>query len=270
MAERDYKRGEGVTPIQEMTTRQLRRYIRERAEEANARLDSIKSAKNMDIEDMSRAFQDQLSYVQSFGSGRSGALKKDTSRMSKEQMAEYAYAIRDLNMLDTESKYAKDLDYKENKERYENFIRNKISDSNINAADREYWKKFYNKDTGRVKKAGYTEYKNFINYIKNIDDVIAAYGYETIKDKYYDETDPQTKAAVENLLSEVYFENRGSGMSTGDLVEAFNDRLEDYKKTSVKVSGKTVIKKSKSNIKTKTAGKMKNGVVRDKQATKKL
>lgn len=269
MAERDYKRGEGVTPIQEMTTRQLRRYIRERAEEANARLDSIKSAKNMDVEDMSRAFQDQLSYVQSFGSGRSGALKKDTSRMSKEQMAEYAYAIRDLNMLDTESKYAKDLDYKENKERYEKFIKNKVSAENINAADREYWKQFITAK-GNVSKRGYTEYKNFINYIKNIDDVIAAYGYETIKDKYYDETDPQTKAAVENLLSEVYFENRGSGMSTGDLVEAFNDRLEDYKKSSVKVSGKTVIKKSKSNIKTKTAGKMKNGSVREKQTTKKL
>lgn len=269
MAERDYKRGEGVTPIQDMTTRQLRRYIRERAEEANARLDSIKSAKNMDVEDMSRAFQDQLSYVQSFGSGRSGALKKDTSRMSKEQMAEYAYAIRDLNMLDTESKYAKDLDYRENKERYEKFIKNKVSAENINAADREYWQQFITAK-GNVSKRGYTEYKNFINYIKNIDDVIAAYGYETIKDKYYDETDPQTKAAVENLLSEVYFENRGSGMSTGDLVEAFNDRLEDYKKSSVKVSGKTVIKKSKSNIKTKTAGKMKNGSVREKQTTKKL
>lgn len=269
MAERDYKRGEGVTPIQDMTTRQLRRYIRERAEEANARLDSIKSAKNMDVEDMSRAFQDQLSYVQSFGSGRSGALKKDTSRMSKEQMAEYAYAIRDLNMLDTESKYAKDLDYRENKERYEQFIKNKVSAENINAADREYWQQFITAK-GNVSKRGYTEYKNFINYIKNIDDVIAAYGYETIKDKYYDETDPQTKAAVENLLSEVYFENRGSGMSTGDLVEAFNDRLEDYKKSSVKVSGKTVIKKSKSNIKTKTAGKMKNGSVREKQTTKKL
>ena len=60
MAERDYKRGEGITPIQEMTTRQLRKYIRERAEEAQERLTSIQNDKRLNIEDMSRAFQDQL------------------------------------------------------------------------------------------------------------------------------------------------------------------------------------------------------------------
>ena len=90
MAERDYMRGEGVTPIQQRTTRQLRRDIRERAEEAQERLASIQNDKRLNIEDMSRAFQDQLSYVQNFGHGRSGGIMKDTSRMSKEQMAEYA------------------------------------------------------------------------------------------------------------------------------------------------------------------------------------
>ena len=296
MAERDYMRGEGVTPIQDMTTRQLRKYIRERTEEAQARLDSINSAKNLDIEDMPLAFQDQLRHVQSFGKGRSGGIKKDTSRMSKEEMAEYAYAVRDLNLLDTESKYTRDLDYKENKDRYTEFIKARTREDNINKADREYWKQFLT-EKGNVKKSGYAEYKNFINFLRAIDEVKASYGYETIKDLYYDETDKDNQAVIADMLVEVFRDNAGTGLPVSKLVDIFNEKYEAYKrpqidaarleaeekaqrsrkKTSkgskVKIprSGKKMTsKKSKQNIKTKTTGKMKNGSVREKQTTKKL
>lgn len=302
MAERDYMQGKGVTPIQEMTTRQLRKYIRERAEEAQERLDSIQKDKRLNIEDMSRAFQDQLSYVQNFGHGRSGEIMKDTSRMSKEQMAEYAYAIRDLNMLDTESKYSRDLEYKENKDRYEKFIKERTSGSNINKGDKAYWSKFLT-EKNNVSKRGYDEYKNFVNFLRSIDEVMAKYGYETVKDKYYDETDPEMQALVADLLLEVYEENSGLGLEMGDLVDEFNRRLEE-KKAEIKESNteapeapkrtgqkkpsnkqpsvnsqesprkpkgkKLKSKKSKQNVKTKTAGKMKNGSIREKPTTKKL
>lgn len=296
MAERDYMRGEGVTPIQDMTTRQLRKYIRERTEEAQARLDSINSAKNLDIEDMPLAFQDQLRHVQSFGTGRSGGIKKDTSRMSKEEMAEYAYAVRDLNLLDTESKYARDLDYKENKDRYTEFIKARTREDNINKADREYWKQFLT-EKGNVKKSGYAEYKNFINFLRAIDEVKASYGYETIKDLYYDETDKDNQAVIADMLVEVFRDNAGTGLPVSKLVDIFNEKYEAYKRPQVDAarleaeekaqrsrkkpskgskvkaprSGKKMTsKKSKQNIKTKTTGKMKNGSVREKQTTKKL
>ena len=296
MAERDYMRGEGVTPIQDMTTRQLRKYIRERTEEAQARLDSINSAKNLDIEDMPLAFQDQLRHVQSFGTGRSGGIKKDTSRMSKEEMAEYAYAVRDLNLLDTESKYARDLDYKENKDRYTKFIKARTREDNINKADREYWKQFLT-EKGNVKKSGYAEYKTFINFLRAINEVKASYGYETIKDLYYDETDKDNQAVIADMLVEVFRENAGTGLPVSKLVDIFNEKYEAYKRpqidaarleaeekaqrtrkkpskgSKVKIprSGKKMTsKKSKQNIKTKTTGKMKNGSVREKQTTKKL
>lgn len=284
MAYQDYRRGEGTTPIQDMTTRQLRQYVREKAEEAQERIDSIEAQKNFDISDTSRAFQNQLDYVKSFGSGRGGSIKKDVSYMSKEEMAEYAYAIRDLNMLDTESKYARDLDYKENKDRYTKFIQQRTPENNINPQDREYWSQFLTAK-GNVSKKGYTEYKNFINFLRNIDEVLAAYGYETIKDKYYEETDPQMQEVVAGLLSEVYMQNKGTGMSTSDLVEEFNKRLEDYKKShkpapmptqKEKVSmpksrkGKATSKNSKNSVTAKTTGKMKNGTVREKQSTKKV
>ena len=276
MAERDYTRGGGIVPIGEMSTRQLRKYIRERVEEAQERVDSVK-----DLEDTSLAFRNQLDYVKSFGTGRGGNFKKDTSRITKEQMVEYAYAVRDLNMLDTESKYARDIDYKENKARYEAFIQKRTSEENPNAADREYWKQ-YKTEKGNVSKRGYQEYKNFINFIKNIDEVMATYGYETVKDKYYDETDPEEQAYIESLLIETYEENKGLGLTPGDLLDEFEAKLNEHKKelAKAKASASKIKKpkggsikpkgKSGTNVKTKSAGKMKNGTIREKQTTKKL
>lgn len=280
MAELDYMRGEnaaGVTPIQEMNTRQLRKYIRERTEEAQARVDTIK-----DIEDMPASFQSQYSFVHSFGSGRGGAIKKDTSRMTKEEMAEYAYALRDLNMLDTESRYAMNEDYKQNKQKYESFIRERTREDNPNKEERERWKKYLT-EKGNVSKRGYQEYKNFINFVRNIDEVMSTYGYETIKDIYYDETDPKEQQIVEDLLIETYEENLGEGLTPSELIDLFNEKLEEHKaeknreimealnKSKKKKAPKATAKKtnagSNKQVKVKKAGKMRSGTVHNKQTT---
>ena len=276
MAERDYMRGEGVTPIQEMSTRQLRRYVRERAEEARYRVDTLS-----DDAWLPRAFQEQLEYVESFGRGRSGGIKKDTSRMSKVEMVEYAYALRDLNILDTESKYAKDTDYKENKERYQSFVRNQLN--SLNPESREYWSQFLT-PKGNISKRGYQEYKNFINFIKNIDESMTTYGYETIKDIYYDQSDKKKKDEVEQLLIRTYEENKGKGLTPSQLIDDFYDRLNEQRAQQSKPKTKAKPKKaptpsvkakkgkapkSGNNIQTKGV-KMRNGAVREKQGTKKL
>ena len=276
MAERDYMRGEGVTPIQEMSTRQLRRYVRERAEEAQYRVDTLS-----DDAWLPRAFQEQLEYVESFGRGRSGGIKKDTSRMSKVEMVEYAYALRDLNILDTESKYAKDTDYKENKERYQSFVRNQLN--SLNPESREYWSQFLT-PKGNISKRGYQEYKNFINFIKNIDESMTTYGYETIKDIYYDQSDKKKKDEVEQLLIRTYEENKGKGLTPSQLIDDFYDRLNEQRAQQRKPKTKAKPKKaptpsvkakkgkapkSGNNIQTKGV-KMRNGAVREKQGTKKL
>lgn len=292
MAELNYMRGEhegGVTPIQDMNTRQLRKYIRERAEEAQERMSTLK-----DLDSTSAAFQNQYSFVTSFGSGRGGAIKKDTSHMSKEEMAEYAYALRDLNMLDTESRYAINEDYKENRQRYEAFIRERTREDNPNIEEREKWKKYIT-EKNNVSKRGYIEYKNFINFVRNIDEVMSTYGYETVKDYYYDETDAQERQVVEDLLIETYEENLGEGLTPSELIDHFNEKLAEHKaeknkqamaeanaKKTVKRSNKTV-KRTKNtvpkvkakqkktgsgaNVKVKKAGKLKGGSVRNRQTT---
>lgn len=280
MAELDYMRGEnnaGVTPIQDMNTRQLRKYIRERAEEAQERIATIK-----DVEDMPAAFQNQYLYVKSFGAGVGGTVKKDTSHMSKVEMAEYAYALRDLNMLDTESRYAINQDYKENRQKYESFIRERTREENPNKEERDRWRKYLT-EKGNVSKRGYKEYKDFINFIRNIDEVMSTYGYETIKDIYYDETDAQERQTVEDLLIETYSENMGKGLTPSELIDNFNEKLEAHKaeknkqaiaamnKTKSKKAPKAKAKKNSSGsinqIKVKKARKLRGGTVRNKQTT---
>ncbi len=264
MAEQGYKytkedkRGEVVEtktiPIQDMTTRMLRKYIRENAAEANERISSIK-----DLSDTSKAFQDELDYIKSFGSGRGGGIKSDTSRIDKETMVEYAYALRDLNMLDTYSKYSRDKDYKENKQRYETFMQNQLNSLNPNT--REYWSQFLT-PKGNISKRGYQEYKNFVNWLNNIDESIATYGYETVKDLYFDQEDKEDQKKVEELLTETYTENLGRGLTAGQVTDQLYEKLSEYK--AKKTTGG---KKSTTNVKVKSAGKMKGGKIRNKQTT---
>lgn len=279
MAEKDYHRGEqnkGVTPIQDMSTRQLRRYIRERADEANKRISTIK-----DIEDTPQALQDQLFMLQSFGRSRSGGVIKDTSRMDKVDMVEYAYALRDFNMLDTSSKFSRDQDYRQNRKKYETFVK-KQWDS-IDQEAKKYWSQFKT-EKGNVSKKGYQEYKNFVNFLKSIENTISTYGYETIAGQYYDQTGEVelSKDEVEQIALDVFQENAGKGLETKDITTILLDELDKKRNPSKKeeapkpefkdrVRSKKAKKgkKSSQNIGTKTGGKMKNGRVREKQGLSK-
>lgn len=279
MAEKDYHRGEqnkGVTPIQDMSTRQLRRYIRERADEANKRISTIK-----DIEDTPQALQDQLFMLQSFGSGRSGGVIKDTSRMYKVDMVEYAYALRDFNMLDTSSKFSRDQDYRQNRKKYEAFVKNQWD--SIDQEAKKYWSQFKT-EKGNVSKKGYQEYKNFVNFLKSIENTISTYGYETIAGQYYDQTGEVelSKDEVEQIALEVFQENAGKGLETKDITTILLDELDKKRnpkkkeeapepefKDRVRSKKAKKGKKSSQNIGTKTGGKMKNGRVREKQGLSK-
>lgn len=282
MAEKDYHRGEqnkGVTPIQDMSTRQLRRYIRERADEANKRISTIK-----DIEDTPQALQDQLFMLQSFGRGRSGGVIKDTSRMDKVDMVEYAYALRDFNMLDTSSKFSRDQDYRQNRKKYETFVKNQWD--SIDQEAKKYWSQ-YKTEKGNVSRKGYQEYKNFVNFLKSIENTISTYGYETIAGQYYDQTGEVelSKDEVEQIALDVFQENSGKGLETKDITTILLDELDKKRNPSKKeeapepefedrvrskkVKGPKKGKKSSQNIGTKTGGKMKNGRVREKQGLSK-
>lgn len=264
MAEQGYKytkedeRGNVVEtktiPIQDMTTRQLRKYIRENAAEANERLNTIK-----DLSDTSAAFQDQVDFLKSFGTGRGGGIKSDTSRIDKETMVEYAYALRDLNMLDSFSKYSRDQDYRENKQQYETFIKKQWASLNPNA--KAHWEQ-YKTPKGNVSKKGYDDYKNYINWLKNLQNSIAAYGYEAIQDFYTEQDEVLTEAEVAEVLMDTYLENSGLGLGLSDLGDKVNLALE-----AAREEKKERLSQSNTNVKVKKARKLKGGTVRNRQTT---
>lgn len=264
-----------TTSIQKMTARQLRLYIKRGAEEANRRIESSK--------DIPLYMQDIITDERLKGHiSKDGTFLKGTSFMDKQQMQDYAKQLRDFNFMDTSSKYAKDTEYRENKEKYENFIKEQIK-----FAEGSYWKKYIGKN-GRVLKKGYEEYKEYINMVKNLLPYLESYGYGSLK-KYFRESksdeDPNRTKIVERLLVSTYEKYSGKGLDSGQLNDKFFQELQAYdekqaelkkmnekkqaaKKPAMPKTKKPKKSKSKGNtIKSKTGKKMKGETIRERQGT---
>ena len=261
MAFQEYKSTESLNS---MTTRQLRLYVSQKGAEAQKRLDS------MNLADQSEALKDSVYFITK---GTNSRVYKGTSNLTKSEMLEMAHQLQIFNRLDTESTYAQDEEYNMNKSRYETFVNNRKKDA--------YWKKFID-ENGNISKEGYLEYKQYINFVKEISEVSQYYSYKTLLSKATkqlksDEKVGQRLDKMGEMLNSIYTESKGSGLSSKDLTEKFFDEWIAYeeeqglKKTissastkgkPVKYKPKTVSskrkkQKSSSNVKVKTAGKMK-------------
>ena len=221
-----------------MTTRQLRQYIADKASEAQKRLDTS----NMD--DATRAFKDAASDI----TGKNGKVRRSTSNMTKEEMREFAYSLRQFNSLDTRSTFAQSIEWKENKAKYEQFIRNQIKNDKNSVWDK------YVTEKGNISKKGYKEYKAYISFLKTMADAREQYGYETLKDIYSDitnNTNPKGRQKeVEKILLDTFEIAKGKHLDQAQLNRLFNDRLEAFdkkkiedieRKENIKAYGKDVI-----------------------------
>lgn len=245
--------------IHSMTTRQLRLYISEKGKEAQSRLDSL------DVGTADRALRESIASI----TGRSGKVKLGTSNMDKAQMREMAYALRTFNTLDTDSGFALRTDWQKNKARYEKFVQNRIAEGD------SYWKQYLTAK-GNVSKKGYEDYKEYIGFIKEIENVKYQFTYKTLKQYGVDqmmsgEESKQRLKAMSKLLNKVYSESKGKGFTTSQLIDKFNLEWDEYVEThDFKTSqpklkapkiAKVKTKKQKSttsNVKVKTTGKMRD------------
>lgn len=266
MARQDYTKDGEELNIHSMTTRQLRGYIADKAKEAQARLDSA------DMDEASRAFKDAADVI----TNRAGTrVRRSTSNMTKAEMREFAYMLRQFNSLDTTSTFAHSIEWKENKQRYETFIRNQVMNDKNGK-----WAKYITAK-GNVSKRGFEEYKQYINFIKSLNNERESYGYETLK-YYYAEADKSSnpkerKRVIEKLLIETFEESKGKGRNTKELNDAFAAKLEAYderiakedafikelRKAPKKAQTKGKKPKSSNTIKSRQGRKMKeHGKVR--------
>ena len=261
-----------------MTTRQLRGYIYDKAREAQERLNTV------NLEDTSRAFRDAARYI----TDRSGKVMLSTSNMTKAELKERAYDLRQFASLDTQSGFAQSIEWQQNKEKYKSFIRTQLEDPlfrddfmrNLTKKGLEQYEQYRRgeielKDITGISKKGFQEYRNYVSFLSNISTIVESYGYETIKQYAVEsKNDPQRARVIERLLFKVYNE-RQEGWTQKQLAERFQLALEEYDKkqtASAKltqskpaVSGKKARKSSSGTIKTKSAGKMRtHGTVREK------
>lgn len=220
MARESYKSTESLAS---MTTRQLRQYISDKATEAQERVNTL------DTEDAPRYLKEALYEI----TGRDRThVKRSTSNMTKAEMREYAESLRSFNMLDTESKYFRDKEFKDNKARYEAFVRNQIKNDKNSP-----WREFITAK-GNVSKKGYGAYKNYIQFLKSMKDSSEQFGYETLKtyfeDAQYKDRSGARAKVINKLLNQAFEESKGSGWSPADLNKRFKFLLAEYDKEQAK------------------------------------
>lgn len=236
--------------IHSMTTRQLRQYISDKATEAQNRIDSP------GFDGSDKATSEMLDFIT-----KGNKVKRSTSYMDKAQMREYAYALRTFNMMDEESDFARRTQWQKDKARYNKFIENRIAQEGKDS----YWAQYLT-EKGNVSKRGYEDYKQYIEFIKAIQDVKYQYTYKTLTTKALNAMEkgqPEDLRNMAKILNKVYKESKGLHMTTSQLVDKFeiawDAQLEKAKPKPKQVpSSKRSKKKSSSNVKTKTVGKLRD------------
>ena len=156
----------------------------------------------------------------------------------------------------------------ENKKKYETFVKNQIEQGNT------YWEKYLTKK-GNVSKRGYQEYKEYITFLRNIDQIKLQFGYRNIKQYFVEDKNTGKNADTKELaklLNKVYLDAKGKGYTQEELLQAFENELNELqskKKTKPVIPKiKAKVKKSKSTVKTKKSGKMReHGSVHERLST---
>lgn len=262
--------------INSMTTRQLRQYIADQADEAQKRLSTS------DLDHATRAFRVAAAQISLDGK----KVMRSTSYMLKHEMVERAYDLRDFNSLDDSSGYSKSIDWQENRKRYQSFVKNRLQDPRTPEDVKKYWSQFLT-PKGNVSKKGYAAYKQYIEFLKSVSEVQSEYGYREIQRFGIQAApDPNRRKDISNIFNNVFVQSQGKGMTQAELIDKLHLAIKEYdaeqirkvnelvernkaiaaaKKRKSKSIPQVKVKKtkSKSNIKAKQGRKMKeHGTVR--------
>lgn len=262
MARESYKQTESLSS---MTTRQLRQYIADKATEAQARLNTL------DLNDAPRYLKEAAYEITNLSRTK---VKRSTSLMTKVEMREYAESLRSFNSLDTSSKYARDAEYRDNKARYEKFVRNRIKND-----AKSQWSKYLT-PKGNISKKGYAEYKKYIQFLKSMKDSSDQFGYETLAIYFTDagkkDKTGERQQVIEKLLAQAYDDSIGMGWSPKQLNDRFKFLLAEYDKEQAEKESRNKsnkeaakdLKKTLSKVKAKPQKQSKGAKVPIKKARK--
>lgn len=216
--------------IHSMTTRQLRQYIADQADEAQQRMSTS------DLDHATRAFRSAAAEISLDGK----KVMRSTSYMTKAEMRERAYALRDFNSLDDSSGYSKSLDWQQNRKKYQSFIKRITDDPKTPKKVREFWEQ-YKTPKGNASKKGYAAYKQYIEFLKSVSDITSKYGYREIQKYGIQVTaDPQRRRDISNIFNEVYVQFEGKSLDQDDLIDKLQFAIKKYDKEQIRKANELV------------------------------
>ena len=234
--------------INSMTTRQLRQYIADQADEAQKRLSTS------DLDHATRAFRVAAAQISLDGK----KVMRSTSYMLKHEMVERAYDLRDFNSMDDSSGYSKSIDWRENRSKYIKFVQNRINDAKTPEEVKKYWSQFLT-PKGNISRRGYRAYKQYIEFLKSVNEVQSEYGYREIQ-RYGMQTldDPKRRRAISNIFNQVFVDNQKKHMTQGDLIDKLHLAIKKYDAEQIKKVNELVERnKAKGKKKTQSIPKVK-------------
>ena len=185
-------------PISDMTTRELKKFIKKQVKKANTRLKNIRKRKR----GVSRAVEQELKVLESMGIiGKRGKIITGYRTARKEELKRRARELEYFNQWKgSETKaVAQEKDYK----KYQTFIQNNPKFSNYS----------------------YQDWRDLVNTFGAMEDKLTEFEYEDMKNLHLEKTNAGSKTNLIKAMEEAQTEASGKGLSTEDLTDLVRSRI---------------------------------------------
>lgn len=185
-------------PISDMTTRELKKFIKKQVKKANTRLKNIKKRKR----GVSRAVEQELKVLESMGIiGKRGKIVTGYRTARKEELKRRARELEYFNQWKgSETKaVAQEQDYK----KYQTFIQNNTKFAHYS----------------------YQDWRDLVNTFGAMEDKLTEFEYEDMKNLHLEKTNAGSKTNLIKAMEDAQTEASGKGLSTEDLTDLVRSRI---------------------------------------------
>lgn len=187
-------------PIGDMTTRELRAFIRKQVKKANTKLKNLAKKKR----GLKKAVQEEIDYLKRLGIiNKRGKAVTGYRTARKTELQKKARELEYFNQWrGTETKaVAKQEDLK----KYESFINNP--------------------NNSEFKNYSYQDWKDLVNIFGSMEDKLKEFEYEDMKRLHIEATQKNTKMDLMSAMGEAQKKAGGTGLSTEDLTDLVRSEL---------------------------------------------
>lgn len=187
-------------PIGEMTTRELKKFIKQQVKKANTKLNNLAKKKR----GLKKAVQEEINYLKRLGIiNKRGQAITGYRTARKTELQKKARELEYFNQWKgTETKaVAKQEDLK----KYESFINNP--------------------NNSEFSKYSFQDWKDLVNVFGSMEDKLKDFEYEDMKRLHIEATQKNTKMDLMSAMGEAQKKAGGTGLSTEDLTDLVRSEL---------------------------------------------